>query len=174
MAETTRERLKALHAAEPSWTAAIIARELGVSRQRVHQLAEAEGLELPTYAYIPERPRRRTKAAPPEARVRTGGLTMPLSHVAAGVVGELLCAADLAARGWLPFLPAIRHRGVDLLALSRDSMKVERIEVRCGKRTADGKIVYNRPERSKSDRVAVVMTGEPVVYYPPYRGDTST
>lgn len=167
MVETTRERLLVLHKENPEWTGSMLARALGVSRERVRQLAEAEGLKLAQFVYVPKR----RPPRPPEARVMTGGQMVPLSHVAAGVVGELLVAADLAARGWLPFLPAIRHRGCDLLALSRDGSTVERIEVRCGARRPDGRIIYNRPNKEKSDRRAVVITGEPVLYYPPYPDD---
>lgn len=47
MAETARERLRRFLAKYPGATAAAAARAIGVSRQRVHQIAQDEGIKLP-------------------------------------------------------------------------------------------------------------------------------
>lgn len=46
---TARERLRALVKENPDVTAAEASRQLGISRQRVGQIAEEEGLELSKY-----------------------------------------------------------------------------------------------------------------------------
>lgn len=50
---STRERLREHHRLHPQDWAAKIARELGVSRSRIHQIAAEEGLTIPSRFYMP-------------------------------------------------------------------------------------------------------------------------
>lgn len=163
---TTREQVRALIRDEPMLNLAGIARRVGVSRERVRQIAEEEGLVAPKGVVGVHVHR------PPVARLITGGVSVPLSSTVVGTIGELLAAADLAARGFMVFFPLVRTGACDLITLNR-SGKTERIEVRCGHRK-DGKVRYSFADRSKSDRHAIVITGEPVTYSPPFAYDTET
>lgn len=172
----SREHIKTLHADYPDASLAEVARVVGVSRERVRQIANSEGLQFGqpsidrygrehTHQHIPTSPRRA-----PEPALRTGGVAVTLSHTAVGTVGELLVAADLIARGWSVFWPLVRTPRCDLLVLSPDGSQVERIEVRTARRLGS-EVRYARPDTSRSDRRAIVITGEPVRYSPPHDGD---
>lgn len=83
-----------------------------------------------------------------------------------GTVCELLVAADLLERGFHVFVPVTRHIGAcDLITLAPDG-KVERIEVKRGKKTKHG-TRYAKPTPRTFDRLAVVVPGEPIRYQPP-------
>lgn len=164
---STRDALAALVTVDPEISAAEAARQLGVSRERVRQLSDALGITLKKY----RRPLSAGRRAP-EPVVLTGGVPAKISCTAAGAIGELLAAADLTARGWTVFYPLTRIATCDLVAVDVEG-RVERVEVRCGKRTASGHLQWSRPDRSRSDRVALVITGEPVQYEPPYPGDAT-
>lgn len=171
---STRDRLRSM--VEESSTLPTVSQAsdaLGVSRQRISQLYKSLGMH-------PERGRRKstshTLTAPrlPSSRLRTGGNTASLSTAVVGHVSELVASADLVARGFCVFAPIAQTTApVDLIVVSRESGKAERIEVRSGVRR-DGKISWSRssPSRKRfSDRYAIVLAGEPVRYYPPYPGD---
>ena len=155
---SNRDRVRDLAAA--GYTARQIALELGVSRQRVYQIADAEGVSLPR-ANAPDTPRRGTV---PKPRVITGGIEQPINHTTAGTISELLAAADLLARGWQVYMPVVRARGHDLIAVNGG--KVVTVEVRSAKRNAEGNLVYNRSARDRSQAYALVLTGEPVQFRP--------
>ena len=140
--------------ADQGFTCARIATELGVSRQRIHQLAQKLGLKL------------RKDAASPVPRILTIGVIAPCSHRIAGYVAELLAAADLMARGWEVFLPALASRGHDIVCRKSGGPFVT-IEVRSATRVKSGRISFQKFDRDKSDHYALVMTGEPVQYQPP-------
>jgi hypothetical protein len=156
--QTTRERVRQLVKDEPTLNLSDIARRVGVSRERVRQLVESEGL-APPLGVVGYKPRS------PASRVITGGVPTPINHTVAGTIAELLVAADLSARGLIVFFPLVRTAACDLMTLDR-SGHVERIEVRCGHRSGK-RVVFNQKDKSKSDRRAVVITGEPVIYEPP-------
>lgn len=172
MAVDTRTKLLALYELHPHAPIAAIAREAGVSRQRADQILRAEGkptrrpYSIRAHGLGGQLPAPRTPAAP----LRTGGVLVPLSHNAVGAVGELLVAADLMARGWRPFAPLLRGTSCDLIALSYDGSTMERIEVRTAQRR-NGTLHYARPDTSWSDRRAIVVAGEPVLYDPPFAGE---
>lgn len=158
--ETTREKVLRLNRENPTWNMSDIARDIRVSRERVRQIAESEGLLIERGV----RGVRSREARSPEPRVSTGGILVPINHTAAGLIGELLVAADLTARGYVAFIPLTRNAECDLIAMSKDG-RLEKIEVRCGKRTPAG-ITYNRKPEGTHDRYAIVITGEPVIYKP--------
>jgi hypothetical protein len=156
---TTRERVRELVVSDPELNLSGIAERIGVSRERVRQIATEEGLAVArgVVGYRP-RPRR-----PPASRVITGGVPVEITHTVAGTIGELLVAADLMARGFVVFAPIARHTAsCDLIALV--SGTPERIEVRCAKRR-EGKLRYPAP-KARFDRLALVVTGETVTYLP--------
>lgn len=161
--KTTRERLRDLVAAEPQLHQSQLATRLGVTPERVRQLLTAEGLTVPR-AYP------RGGGGTMQARLRTGGAPVRVHATVGGAVGELLAAADLMARGYTLFLPITRIGWCDLVAIGGGGA-VERIEVRSGRRGAGETIYWNHPDESRSERRAIVLTGEPVVYDPPFPGD---
>lgn len=163
--ETTREAILRINKANPHLNLSDIARQVGVSRERVRQIVNEHNLEV-----------RKSQTgimigtAPPEARIVTRGTPVLLSHSSSGTIGELMAAADLLARGFSVFFPLVRTGACDLITLSRDG-SVERIEVRCGKRKKKGLIQVSFGDSSKYDRRAIVPIGEPVLYRPPFPGD---
>lgn len=156
---SNRDRVKELAAAGRS--AREIAQELGISRQRVYQIADQDGVSLPSASTA--HPFRRGTI--PKPRVITGGIEQPINHTTAGTISELLAAADLLARGWHVYMPVVRARGHDLIAVQDE--KVVTVEVRSAKRNAEGNLVYNRSARDRSQAYALVLTGEPVHFRPP-------
>lgn len=140
--------------------ASTIAAELGVSRQRVYQIAKNAGIRL-----APPPPRGPSRPIIPISRVITGGVPVPINASIAGTIAELLVAADLLARGWQPYVPAARHGGHDLIAYRATDLAT--IEVRSGYRNRTGRVIYNKSPRDNSTHYAVVITGEPVLYDPP-------
>jgi hypothetical protein len=144
-------------AANPLFNGADIARSMKVSPSRISQLANETGV----------RPsKRRPPARAPKSRVITGGVAVTINHTAAGTIGELLVAADLIARGYHVYAPLVRHGGgVDLVAISKLDCSLFRIEVRCAVRR-DNRLVFCAPSTAKHDVIALVVTGEPVVYRP--------
>jgi len=174
---TTKEIVLAMATEHPLASLAELGRCAGVSRERARQIIQAAGIirtRAPRSSPSPAKEVRRVgrPRRQPQPPLRTGGVNVEISSRACGAVGELLAAADLIARGWSVFVPLVHNPTCDLLALSPDGDKAERIEVRSGRRSADGqRIIYPMPDRSLSDRRAIVVTGEPVTYEPPLRGD---
>lgn len=160
--KTTRQRVRELATDEPNLNMTDIAGRLGVSRERVRQIVDQESLNVPRGV---TGIRSRKAPAPPAPRILTGGVAVKITHTAAGLIGELLVAADLTARGYVVFFPLSRTSACDLVSLSPDGL-LEKIEVRCGTRHG-GTIRYNRKLiGGVHDRYAIVVTGEPVVYRP--------
>lgn len=153
-----RDRILSLLRANPLVTASQLVAETGVSRQRVYQLLKEEGLKLsPRPAVAPP--------ARPAPRVTPLSGIGNVNHSACGMIGELLAACDLLARGWRVFSPLVRHSKIDLVATSPDGAVVKRIEVRSGKRKGTGVYFQKRPEDA-CDHYAVIIHGEPVHYIP--------
>ena len=138
--------------ANPAVAARDVAAALGVSRQRIYQVASRHGLR---FARAPR------AHLPPDIRV-TGGVPA-LTARSLGIIGELLTATDLLGRGYLVYRPIVDHRGVDLLAIDPDD-RVLRVEVKSARRV-DGRLAYRRSERPV-DVFALVVVGEPVMYEP--------
>ncbi len=147
-----------------------IARHVGVSRQRIYHLAGEHGVSLPhptaglTLTGL-KRIRRARGATSAKARILTGGVDVPLSHNVAGMISELLVAADLMARDFRVYLPIKANRGHDLVAESWDGCLLT-FEVRSAHRTLDGGISWTRNTEDRANFYALVVTGEPVMYKP--------
>lgn len=161
------DRLAELFATKAS--AIIIAKELGISRQRLYQLAKKRnhkflGSRKPPPCGADRKPRRIF------ARLMTGGVPIEISTSAAGKVAELLVAADLVARGWNPYFPLGREIGHDLIAVRRQDRILKTFEVRTGRKNLAGTIGFQQRPRDNSDHYALVVTGEPVVYVPDLPG----
>lgn len=168
---STRERLLALHRAEPHLNQTQIAERLGVTRQRIGQLIEAlerDG-ELTTDEIDrgPRGIRGRPKAsAAAEAAPRVTGGIVAIPAAATPAVAVLLVAADLTARGYSVFAPLTPSTAkCDLVAIDRDD-RVERIVVSRGRRAGE-EIRYDDPQRYGGDRRAMLLTDEPIQYEPP-------
>jgi len=158
---TTRERLLALVRAEPHLNQTELAERLGVTRQRVKQLVDDEGLA------IDRGPRgaggRKPKVTEPTAPSMTGGV----AAMAAGTtpaVAVFLAAADLTSRGYTVFLPVTQTASCDLVAIDRDG-QVERIVVRRARRAGE-EVRYDDPIHGRHERKAMILTDEPVRYEP--------
>ena len=136
------------------------AREIGISRQRVNQVAKKHGISFADKRFLPrERP-----VSAPKVRVITGGVETPINHSVAGTICELLVAADLMARGWQVFMPIIASKGHDVIATKRE--RILTFEVRSASRNTAGNPVFAKKADCASDVYALVITGEPVIYDP--------
>jgi len=160
---TTRDLLQVQIREHPEWTATEHARLLGVTRERIRQLAASIGVALPSGSRRPKTVRPR----PPFDASVTGPSSVSSSSVR-GTIGELIAAADMMARRFTVFAPLSRSAAAcDLIGISRDGRHVVRVEVRTGKRRS-GRLIYSRhgvPE--KRDHLAIVVEGGPVEYIPP-------
>ena len=179
--QSTRERLAAMiaEAGHPP-TISDAAEALSVSRQRISQLYKSMGLVMPRgrrskpLTAAGREVQTLPQTAAPSARLAIGGRAAALTTNAAGHVSELIAAADLIARGFSVLAPIAQTTApVDLVTVSRQSGRVERIEVRSGTRR-NGKVSWTRSggaRRTLCDRYAIVLAGEPVRYSPPFDGD---
>lgn len=143
-----------------------IGRELGITRQRVHQLAKQMGLALPPPPKVVRSP---TEYKPISYKSRaplvmTGGVHTHLNSKVAGKIAELLVAADLMARGWQIYFPLNPNSHCDLVATLNDD--IISFEVRSAYRTKAGALVYNKKLHSTAKHYALVITGEPIEYLP--------
>jgi hypothetical protein len=152
------DRIKEL--AAQGMVASEIAKESGISRQRVYQLAARHKINLTKYDFAA-----RTAFSPPVPRITTGGVQAKVSCSIAGTIAELLVAADLMARGWAVYMPIMFSRGYDIIAAKDGALAT--IEVRSAHRKiGDGGLSYNKKIDSDSAYHALVITGEPVCYRP--------
>lgn len=164
--KTTKELVREWRSRDPNALATEMARELGVSHQRVCQILRALGLPTRTSRVSPLSGRKlgRRKSPP---RIPVEGIGT-VDHLTAGLIGELLVAADLAARGYVVFAPLQRHLGsADLVAVPKAGARAITFEVRCGRRRADGSVAYRKDRHDRCDHYAAVASGAPVVYEPP-------
>lgn len=150
-----------LRLAAAGMSAAKIADELGVTRQRIHQIARENRIRL--QPHWPE-----AHSAPSVAKVVTGGIPALLDSTSSGTVSELLVQADLLARGFIPYVPVTRsYAPFDIIAVDRkDAGKVITIEVRSARRSGSGALVFNKSIPMRASRYALVVAGEPVTYLP--------
>lgn len=161
---STRDRMLALVHAEPHLNQAEIAARLKVTRQRIKQLADEEGLTLKRGPVGVSG--RKPKAEDPVKRVTGGLIEMPPG--ASPAVAVLLTAADLTARGYAVFLPVNQTASCDLVTIDPATDKVERVVVRKARRAGAGEEVrYDDPIRGRADRRAFLLTDEPGVRYEP-------
>jgi hypothetical protein len=151
--------------AAEGFTATETAQKLGISRQRVYQIAKRDGVVFALRSRVapvaPDQPR------PPRPLVFFGADAI-LNKVVVGSIAELLVAADLLSRGWQVYTPLVRHRGHDLIACRAG--QIITVEVRSTKRFASNgnRLWRNIPSRAfPSSHLAWVITGEPIIYEPP-------
>lgn len=149
-----REGILELLREDPHIGAAEAGRALDITRQRAHQLLE----EL----------RPEVEASPDKFQ----RIAQTASLLNSAVLLE--AAADLASRGWQIFVPiAHSSQTCDLVAVSKDGKKVERIEVRVAKRRL-GEVQFTEPHGGVFDRLALVIAGEPVLYRPAFKHEAKT
>jgi hypothetical protein len=147
-----------------------IARDLGITRQRVHQIAKQMGLVLPPPPKVVRKealstPRSYKSRAP---LVITGGVQTHLNSKVAGKISELLVATDLMARGWQIYFPLNPNSTHDLVATFKGN--ILSFEVRSAYRIKTGRLTYQKKSNSAANHYALVVTGEPIQYLPPLLG----
>lgn len=152
---TTAEQIKTLRNKDPKMSAAQIAGELGISRERVRQLLLQLG--LPTDTRID---RRKTKHRNYAAR-----FGIELSSHTIGCISEMLVCADLLQKGWHVYRSISPHAPDDLVA--RREKKTVAVEVRSGRQNRAGVISCAKPIREKTwDVLAVVLPSGEIHYQP--------
>lgn len=150
--------------AAEGFTATETAQQLGISRQRVYQIAARDGIVFPL------RPRAHSGHPRPPMPLLLTGVACQLNSVVVGAIAELLVAADLISHGWQVYAPIVRHKGHDLIACQPGG-EIITVEVRSTKRYVDGRVVRPKsPRRFTSDHFAWVITGEPIIYEPSLQG----
>jgi hypothetical protein len=153
----TAEQLRELIKSNPATTVAIAAAALGVSRQRISQIAKKDGLTL--------RDGRMDKASARDKQWRNhwGGTDKLSSHFIGGAC-ELLTAADLLRRGIPVYRAATFLSSCDLIA-DVDGVLL-RIEVRSARQREDGRLAFPPPKKGRYDVIALVDQHGRVTYRP--------
>lgn len=151
----TLDRIRAVIAENPSSTASAIAANVGVSRQRVHQLCKIGVITLPDG-------RRRGWSG---KRANHFGVGKPLPPHFVGGASELSACADLLRRG-VPVYRAVTFvSAADLIIDLQGELK--RVEVRSAKRNGSGSLRYPMPvDRAMYDVLALVEPDGNVTYKP--------
>jgi hypothetical protein len=147
-------------------TMAQTARELGVTRARIHQLAVRHSIafrRMWTFAPDAKKAFEAQKTDPPP-RNPTGGVEVKFGQAIGGKTAALLACADLLARGWQVYLPVSSNRGHDIVA-SRGNC-ILTFEVNLAYRSETGNLSFKRKREQKSTHCALVVKGEPVIYRP--------
>lgn len=160
--QTLLDQAQAIAKDDPYIGVREIAAILGVSRQRLYQVYKAAGLKCPKRAlygrFAP--PRRR-----PDARINCDA-PADVSPPVAGAVAECIVLGDLLARGYKPYIPLIRQKSHDIVAVA-PSGRVVTIEVRSAIRKKGGGIYVVKKKSDKSQVYAMVDKDLPVQYDPP-------
>jgi hypothetical protein len=152
---TSRESIAALRAENPAISASEIADRVGLSRERVRQLLLA--LDLPTKTFAP--PRQVTK--------RSRFYPAKVSCTSTGASAELAVCADLLARGHDVYRSVSHAAKCDIVVASRVTGRMARVEVRCGRTNADGKLVFAAPpDASAYDAIAVLSREGEIRWWP--------
>ena len=160
---TDLEYLKLLASSGKSMAEA--SRGLGISRERVRQIADRDGIKFRDGRIGAKRPiNPSVPRKPPNPRIQTGGPHVLLTPSMAGKVVEMIVVADLLARGWQVFLPIFSNRGHDLVAYAAGNLIT--VEVRSAHRNDVGRLCYTKRPSDKSMHYALVVSGE-VVHYEP-------
>lgn len=163
MQKATAELVLAEIEKDHSVSVAEVARRLGVSRQRIFQVAKKHGIQFKKYQWPTDYTPRR-HALPPEAKtpILVGGA---VNHTVCGVISEQMVAADLLIRGFKVYTPIVRQRSHDLIAVDQRGATLT-IEVRSAKRNADGALHASLPSKMTSQYLALVANGERIIYRP--------
>lgn len=132
--------------------AADIARQLRISRERVRQILL--GLGLPTNV-----PSRRRYAA---AEIRFPFATT----VSTGAVSELLVCADLLSKGWDVFRSISQCAKCDIIAQSRQTRNIIRVEVKSCSVSGRGTVNHPKPKNDNYDHLAAVTKDGRIFYKP--------
>lgn len=164
-----RERLREWAASHPGATAADAARALDVSRQRISQVAEEEGIELVRYA---TRYPTMTEGliSPGMIGVRTPGIDEERKrpqHIEA----VLRVAADLVLRGYEVFSPLSFSTQADLVTVNKITRRTELIviDLKAEKELRDLLRDPSGFERNATRRAIVSADpAEPIVYQPKF------
>lgn len=159
MNETSRDRLKALLKRRPNISLSEAATELGLSKQRIHQIAKAEGVSLrdARVRVWPESPHLVVRSAHKEGNV---------SLRAMGGISELLVCIDLLERGFDVYRSVTVGGLCDIVAVNRENLKTLRVEVKSARRAINGKPVNGSTIGNKFDVLARVFPGRVVEYEP--------
>ena len=153
---STAEKLAELVGNSPATTASIASEMLGVSKQRIFQIAKKAGLKL--------RDGRMDKASSRDTRWKNhwGGPEGLCSNFVGGA-GELFAAANLLRRGIPVFRAMTSVANCDLIA-DVDGVLL-RIEVRCAK-VKDGRFAFAYPQAGRYDVLALVDQNGIVTFRP--------
>ena len=153
----TTEQLKELVKNNPATTVAIASTEIGVSKQRISQIAKKHGLKL--------RDGRQDKASNRDREWRNHwGSPEKLSSHFIGGASELIASADLLRRG-IPVYRALTFlSSCDLIA--NVSGVLLRLEVRSARLKQDGRLAYASPNADRYDVIVLVDQDSNVTYRP--------
>lgn len=158
---TSRDRLRAFMVQNPHATAPQAAKAVGVTRQRIHKIAQDEGIEF-------------GDGTPPSGVAR-GGIGMeiappPLSAEAttgpakdATPAAVLRVAADLVARGFDVFMPTSWTAACHLVAHDPGTNRFEGITVEISR---DRKTISYDRAFGLGRRKAFAVGDDPIVYRP--------
>jgi hypothetical protein len=148
-----KEKIEALRAHNPNITQAMVADELGVTRQRISQACKRHGIVLA----------RGWRAPMPTAYPTLPRWQAPLNTTTKAAVGEMTVAADLMCRGFFVYRCLSQTGPFDLLAYKDGKML--RVEVRCGVVDKRGQARCAMPIPGRYDVLAVVLR-DSIVYTP--------
>ncbi len=161
-----RSDLLAIIESEPEISGAELARRLGLTRQRITQIMQTEGLTLFKRA-------KPAKAPKPEWSTLNMAAAMkrvPLNKCGGGAMAELLVAIDLLGRNLDVFRSVSTTARSDLVACYRSAPYTAiRIQVKSGQpsKSNPDKIHYQKPEFPDAhDLVAVPCKDGRIFYYP--------
>lgn len=159
----TRAQVRALI---KEYTPNEIGKRLGISRQRVYQILDDEGVE-----YLPlTQEHRRRRVISRNLSKYLGPSSASVDRPTRGAISELLVAADLLSLGWKPYVPLFRNHGHDLIASKRSALIT--LEVRSALRRRDASISASLFTRGRQvNHFAFVLPGEPVIYTPDLPGE---
>lgn len=156
----TAERMRELLASE-RLSVTELAERIGVSRQRVSQLATRMGLKLPRKAAAPGALRQWTN--------QWGGARKLTSHFI-GAAAEMAASADLMRRGF-PVYRALSFVSAADLVVDIDG-RLQRVQVRAARRRQNGALAYGQPAKpERHDILALVLPDGQVTYKPDLPGD---
>lgn len=158
------EKIVTARAEHPEWTLSQIGKAAGVSREYVRQVLKEAGLSTTAQSLYS----RFHPGTLRETWVDRFGPNKVVTTHAAGAVAELSVVRDLLSRGINVYRAMHAHSACDLIAMVGEGMAV-RIEVRSGKRKADGKLAYSAPDSELGDRydvLAVALPDGELIYKP--------
>jgi hypothetical protein len=157
---TTADRVLAAFRRSPQPSLAVIAAEVGVSRERVRQLLKTKGLRSSVKSK--GRPRVHSDRKP----VNRFGYAVRAPTLVTGAVSELVAAADLLARGWHVYRAIAGGCMCDLIACLDGA--TYRVEVRSATVSATGVWKTNQKPKTREnyDVLALVAPNGEIRYDP--------